>query len=142
MNGISDMLMSRGPTQSLALAAGVLTCVLVLVCRALLGSRYPKNLPRLGAEEGVPWTEVKKRFATHSLSVYNDAYENVSKASNPMNTSLTFHGIVLKEGQNRTGTGLWASRRGHPASQLCTLALQAARECRELPPGADRLDPT
>lgn len=82
MDGIMDVLAAREPIHAFALAASVLTCVIVLVCRALLASRYPKNLSRLGAEEGVPWSEVRKRFESDSLSVYNDAYENVGNAPN------------------------------------------------------------
>ncbi|KAF2964868.1 hypothetical protein GQX73_g8695 [Xylaria multiplex] len=41
--------------------------------------RYPRNLPRLGAEEGISWEDIKKKFESDCLSVFEMAYQNYSK---------------------------------------------------------------
>ncbi|KAI0475145.1 cytochrome P450 [Xylariaceae sp. FL0804] len=67
------------PYQTAATVIVVLTTLLALLYRSLFTIRYPANLPRLGADRGVKWRDMKKLFQTDCLAVFNDAYDNYSK---------------------------------------------------------------
>ncbi|KAI1847522.1 hypothetical protein JX266_006374 [Neoarthrinium moseri] len=63
----------------LVLAVAVTTLAVVAIYRTLCADRYPRNLPRIGAREGVPWQQMRKKFQADCLAVFDDAYENYSK---------------------------------------------------------------
>ncbi|KAL3421729.1 cytochrome P450 [Phlyctema vagabunda] len=68
--------------RSFQIVAGAIisfAAILVLLYRALFVIRYPRNLARLGEQEGIPWLEMKKKFETNALPLLNDVYENYSK---------------------------------------------------------------
>ena len=72
-----------GPAQKVTLAAVGLVALLALIYRTFFYTRYPKNLPRVGEREGIPWRSMRKRFQTDCLSVFNEAYQHVCCIGNP-----------------------------------------------------------
>lgn len=59
-----------------SIAAG-LAIVLLLAYRMLWVVRYPKNLPRVGEREGIPWKTMRQRFQTDCVAVFEEAYQHV-----------------------------------------------------------------
>jgi hypothetical protein len=106
------------PLHSVSLAACGLLAVVFLVYRLAFASRYPKNLPRLGEEDGQSWNQIRKRFDKDCLEVYNEAYQKVGALlpvtiTTSADTFLTLvfsRSIVFQEGPHRPGAHLWSAR--------------------------------
>jgi hypothetical protein len=77
MAGFTQSLADYAPSYRVLLVSAGVLALLVLAYRSLFTIRYPKNLLRLGEQEGVSWAEMRKRFHEDSLSVFNEVYENV-----------------------------------------------------------------
>ncbi|KAI1342285.1 cytochrome P450 [Xylariaceae sp. FL0016] len=65
--------------QKILLITVVFTLFSRWLYRALFTIQYPKNLPRIGEKEGKSWKEMRNKFQTDCISLFNDAYENYSK---------------------------------------------------------------
>jgi hypothetical protein len=82
MDELYNIVMAYEPYHKIALATlGFVIVALVLVYRAFLPIQYPKDLPRIGAREGISWDDMRKKYMTDCLAVFDDAYENVSQAT-------------------------------------------------------------
>lgn len=97
----STMALTPWPLFSLTLIRVVLlaiSCGLLLVFFAYrtFVIRYPSNLPRIGADKGITWSDMRKKYMTDCLSVFGDVYENVSLHQKhtrfiPLNKTRTDH---------------------------------------------------
>lgn len=114
MSEIYNVVMGHGPLQIATLAAIIFTSILFLVYRVLFPIRYPKSLPRLGSREGISWSDMRKKYHTDCLAVFDDAYENVSYIkifpNDELDIELIYEILVLQEGTLCTHARVWPPR--------------------------------
>lgn len=112
MDEIYDAVMGNGLIQVTTLAVIISTYVLVKVYRIFVPVHYPRNLPRLGSREGISWSDMRKKYHTDCLAVFDDAYQNVGYNNTSSNGELPvkhLHKIVFQEGPLRTHARVWPS---------------------------------
>ncbi|KAH8887206.1 cytochrome P450 [Thozetella sp. PMI_491] len=78
MSSLYELLVGSRPLFYVGLAV-VFTGAAFYLYQSLFTVRYPPELPRLGAKEGISWREMKQKFMTDCTAVFEDAYENFSK---------------------------------------------------------------
>ncbi|KAF4122832.1 Cytochrome P450 [Geosmithia morbida] len=79
MGWVTDLAVDLGRVQRYGLAFFVLMAILAVAYRVFFTVRYSPDLPRVGADAGISWKEMRNKFHTDCLSVFEDIYENYSK---------------------------------------------------------------
>lgn len=77
MEAIYKIAINLGNLQKIALASFVLISVTLIAYWKFHTIIYPQNLPRLGAQDGLSWADMRKKFQTDCTAVYEEAYEKV-----------------------------------------------------------------
>lgn len=112
MDDIYDAVMGHGLIQITTLVVIISTYVLFKVYRVFVPVDYPRNLPRLGSREGISWSDMRKKYHTDCLAVFDDAYQNVGYIDISLNGELPvkpFYKIVFQEGPLRAHARVWPS---------------------------------
>jgi hypothetical protein len=114
MDALYHVVAAQSLLYKIALTAFAVTAILILAYRALFIIHYPRNLPRVGAAEGVSWSDMRKRFHTDCTAVFTDAYENVSKLACDLTTKTHLtkpsRNTVLEARSSSVDSCIWPKR--------------------------------
>ena len=77
LDAIRQLAMHYVSGHPLLLALAILTTVIILLYRKTRTICHPRGLPRLGEDEGISWPDMRKKFQTNCMEVYDEAYQKV-----------------------------------------------------------------